>query len=101
MKVVESRQFSRWLEALKDRPATRKIQSWMYRMTRSDELLGDWKHVGSDLLEFRFFVGAGYRVHASIQDGGILILLGGGSKSTQARDIRKAERLLRSWRSIR
>lgn len=101
MRVVESKAFYRWLDGLKNEPAVRKIQSWIYRMTRSDELLGDWKCIETNLFEFRFFVGAGYRVYASIQDGFVLILLAGGSKSTQARDIKKAKRLLRSWRSVR
>ena len=100
MRIMESRTFSCWLDGLKDEPAVRKIQSWIYRMARSDELFGDWKHIEADLLEFRFFIGPGYRVYASVQDGCVLILLAGGGKSPQARDIKKAKKLLQSRGTI-
>ena len=101
MHIVESKKFSHWLNRLKDDSAVHQIQSWAYRMARSQELLGDWKRIGPELIEFRFFTGSGYRVYASVQNGTVLILLGGGNKSTQTRDIKKAEKLLREWKAIR
>lgn len=98
MRLEESSQYARWLSKLGNDLAKCRIEVWMYRMQRSEQLLGDRKHLGADLIEFRFFVGAGYRVYASLQRDRLLILLAGGDKSSQAFDIRKARRILHEWR---
>lgn len=54
MHIAESKKFSHWLNRLKDDSAVHQIQSWAYRMARSQELLGDWKRIGPELIEFRF-----------------------------------------------
>lgn len=56
--------------------------------------LGDIKPVGQGVSGMRIFAGPGYRLYFSIRDGEIIILLCGGKKSSQSRDIARAQRIL-------
>jgi len=80
--------FTVWLESLKN-PRTR------YRiMTRLDRVelgnLGDHKMLGGGIFELRFHFGPGFRVYCGEVDDRIVLLLAGGDKGTQSRDIAKA-----------
>ena len=55
---------------------------------------GDYKQVRTNLFELRFFFSSGLRVYYTIQGAQVVILLVGGDKSTQAKDIEKANDLL-------
>ena len=55
---------------------------------------GDYKQIGSDLFELRFFFGSGLRIYYTIQSNKVVFLLVGGNKSTQKKDITKAKKLL-------
>ena len=85
--------YDEWFESLKDR----KIKDRIY--SRFDRLLignfGDYKQVDTDLYELRFFFGSGIRIYFTKQSGQIIILLCGGNKSTQSKDIKKAKELLK------
>lgn len=59
MRIIESSQFAKWLTGLRDSLAKHRIEVWMYRMSTSGQLLGDWKRLDGGLLEFRFFTGRG------------------------------------------
>ncbi|MGM0593555.1 MAG: type II toxin-antitoxin system RelE/ParE family toxin [Pseudomonadota bacterium] len=84
--------FSRWLSRLKDRQAVRAIA---LRLTRAEiGNLGDVKSVGDGVSEMRIFVGKGYRLYFTIRNGKLILLLNGGNKTTQRRDIEQAKRLL-------
>ena len=58
--------------------------------------LGDVKPVGGAVSEMRIFVGKGYRIYFTIRDGQLVILLSGGDKSSQARDIEQAKEILKN-----
>ena len=58
---------------------------------------GDVKSIGTSLSELRITTGPGYRVYFTQKSGQIIILLVGGDKSTQAKDIAKAEALLKEY----
>lgn len=83
--------YMEWLESL-DRSSKARVGLRIARF--EDGSFGDYKSVGGNILEARFFFGAGYRVYFSIQDTKIILLLTGGDKSTQAADIKKAKELL-------
>ena len=56
--------------------------------------LGDWKSVGEGLSEMRVDVGPGYRLYFTRRQNILIVMLAGGDKSTQARDIKRAQKLL-------
>ena len=56
---------------------------------------GDSKQLGDNLFELRFFFGSGFRIYYTIKEGRIVLLLVGGDKSSQQKDIDKAEVLLK------
>jgi putative addiction module killer protein len=58
--------------------------------------LGDWKLIGGGLRELRIHTGPGYRIYFGQRQNVVILLLCGGSKSTQARDIERARRLLKA-----
>ncbi|MCL6272318.1 type II toxin-antitoxin system RelE/ParE family toxin [Sansalvadorimonas sp. 2012CJ34-2] len=90
--IVSTETFNRWLAKVKDRQARKAI---VMRLTRAEAgNLGDVKPVGGAVSEMRIFVGKGYRVYFTIRDGKLVILLCGGDKSSQARDIQQAKDIL-------
>ena len=96
IEVVRTDDFDKWLTELKDRAGRLRILKRIDRLANGNP--GDVKPVGSGVSELRLDVGPGYRVYY-VQDGDVLILLlCGGDKSTQQKDIDKAHRLADQWR---
>ena len=90
--IVTTETFRRWLSKVKDRQARKAI---VMRLTRAEAgNLGDVKSVGGAVSEMRVFVGKGYRSYFTLREGRLVILLCGGDKSTQAKDIQKAKEIL-------
>ena len=85
--------FDRWLERLRDRRAAARIQARIDRAASGN--LGDCKPVGEGVSEMRIDYGPGYRLYFVQRGGEVIILLVGGGKSTQARDIEVARELAR------
>ena len=56
--------------------------------------LGDWKPVGAEVSEMRIAFGPGYRLYFTKRQNVLIVMLAGGDKSTQARDIKRAHKLL-------
>ncbi len=79
--------FIEWLEKL-DRITRIKIRSRISRLEIGN--FGDYKSIGFGVYELRLFFGPGYRVYFGMQDDTIVILLCGGDKSSQKRDVQKA-----------
>ena len=84
--------FDKWLIRLKDKTAVNRIMSRIYRMEQGN--LGDVKTVGQNLFEIRFFFGSGYRIYYTINGETLVLILCGGDKSTQKRDIEKAKKIM-------
>ncbi|MEO7793788.1 MAG: type II toxin-antitoxin system RelE/ParE family toxin [Thermoanaerobaculia bacterium] len=84
--------FRDWLDRLKDRRAQIRIVARL-RLAEAGNL-GDWKSLGDSLSEMRIAFGPGYRIYFTRRGSVVLIVLAGGDKSTQKRDIRRARRLL-------
>jgi putative addiction module killer protein len=89
--IVITDEFDRWLKRLKDKASVARILSRIYRMEGGN--FGDVKSVGENLFEARLFFGPGYRLYYTFQGPRLVLLLCGGDKSTQAKDIAKAEKL--------
>ena len=85
--------FDRWLRQLRDRNAVARIQSRIDRLQLG--LLGDVKPVGEGVSEIRIDYGPSYRVYFMQLGQELIILLAGGDKATQRRDIAKAMELAR------
>ena len=88
--------FVEWLESLKDISGRAQIINRLNRIILGN--YGDCKSVGNGILELRVHYGPGYRVYFSEQANTILLLLLGGSKRTQSRDIKKAKQYLADFR---
>lgn len=85
--------FDSWFEGLRDRAGKSAIKVRLRRA--EDGNLGDCEPVGEGVSEMRIHYGPGYRVYFKRAGMEIVILLAGGDKSTQAKDIRKALKLAR------
>ena len=85
--------FDGWFDALKDKQAARRIQARIDRA--EDGNFGDHKSVGEGVCEMRIHHGPGFRVYFMHRGLEIVILLAGGDKSSQAKDIQTAQELAR------
>ncbi len=83
--------FQDWLDGLKDRRAQVRIAARL-RMAEAGNL-GDWKSVGENTSEMRVDIGPGYRLYFTRIGQIIIVMLAGGDKSTQQRDIKRARRM--------
>jgi putative addiction module killer protein len=89
--VIELRQteeYSSWFDHLRDRMAKTRILIRLRRLSLGH--LGDVKPVGEGVSELRIDYGAGYRVYFIQRGKTLVVLLAGGDKRTQPRDIQKA-----------
>lgn len=90
--------FQRWFRRLDNRAATRVIVA-LERM--ADGNLGDTKSVGQGVMERRITFGPGYRIYFGRDGESLVILLGGGDKGRQQRDIEDAHRRWRRYKQLK
>ncbi len=81
--------FTDWVEGLRDQKGRRVILRRVGKLEHG--LYGDCEPVGEGVLELRIFFGPGYRVYFGEEAGNIILLLCGGDKDSQDRDIKKAK----------
>jgi len=91
--VRQTETYKKWFKTLKDRKARARIDIRIKRISLGN--LGDVKSVGKGVFELRIDYGPGYRVYFVERDRIRIILLAGGKKSTQNKDIKKAQELAR------
>ncbi len=89
--VIETDEFSGWLEGLKDGMTRIRLARRLDKARRGN--LGDVASVGEGVFEMREFFGPGWRMYFIEQAGTIIVMLGGGDKSTQQRDIERARKM--------
>lgn len=96
LEVVQSATFARWLSKLADRQARSRVLVRLKRLAANN--VGDVKPVGQGVSEMRIDYGPGYRVYFTRRGPVIVVLLCGGTKSTQQADIKRAIEIAKSWR---
>ena len=84
--------FNKWFKGLKDRPTRNKILARLSRIENGN--FGDFKSLGDNLFELRFFFGGGLRIYYTFRNNQLVLLLHGGDKSKQNRDIEKARQMI-------
>lgn len=87
--ILRTRTFADWFDGLRDRKAKARINARIAAAAAGN--FGDCEPVGEGVSEMRVDVGPGYRVYFTRTGSVVYILLCGGDKSTQTKDIRKAK----------
>ena len=87
--------FRSWVRQL-DRQAASRVTTALYRMEMGN--LSNAKNIGGGVSEYRIDFGPGYRIYFGRDDDTLIILLGGGTKMRQQRDIEAALRLWREYK---
>lgn len=95
IELKQTETFRKWRVRLKDERARAVIASRLDRLAFGNA--GDVKPVGQGISELRVDYGPGYRIYFHKRGNTIMILLCGGDKSTQAKDIKTAQRLAKEW----
>lgn len=91
--LQQTQEFQDWLDALKDLRAQVRIAARLRQAEAGN--FGDWKSVGNEVSEMRIAFGPGYRLYFTRRESILIIMLAGGDKSTQNRDIKRAQRILK------
>ena len=91
--IKQTDEFARWLSGLRDNRAKQKIATRLQRLKFGH--FGDVEPVGGGLSELRIHEGQGYRVYFRQNGQEIILLLCGGNKKTQQRDIRRAHEIMK------
>ena len=88
IEILETGEYAVWFEGLRDRMAKTRILIRIRRVSLGN--FGDVKPVGEGVSELRVDYGPGYRVYFLRKGEKLVVLLAGGDKRTQARDIQRA-----------
>ena len=93
VEIRQTQRYSQWFEGLQDRQARARILARIRRLSLGNP--GDVKAVGEGVTEIRIDYGPGYRVYFVRRGQALVILLAGGDKRTQGRDIKAAIEMAR------
>ena len=96
IEVVESATFKQWVDSLQDRRAVARINARLRNVSMGN--FGDVDSVGDGISEMRIHYGPGYRLYFLREGTKVVVLLCGGDKGSQQRDIERAKRLASDWR---
>lgn len=94
MKAFKTEEFKNWFENIKDNKTKVIIETRVKKIIMFGHT-SDYKSVGEKVFESRIHFGGGIRIYYSIIKGVVVLLLNGGDKSTQKKDIKKAIELLK------
>lgn len=93
MRVEKTDEYRNWINGLRDPVGRARILMRVDRLIHGNP--GDHRNLADGLSELRVDVGPGYRVYYSMRGNRLLLLLAGGDKSSQSKDIAKATRMNR------
>lgn len=94
--ILQTERFRVWFVGLKDRQGAARVIARVERMAIGN--LGDVKPVGGGISETRIDYGPGYRLYFANKGKALIVLLAGGNKKTQAKDISAAKALWEAWK---
>ena len=92
LQIRQTVSFRKWLMRLEDRTAQARLVRRFERL--ADGYAGDHRFLGAELFELRADFGPGYRIYYMRRGDELIILLVGGDKASQARDIVRARRMI-------
>ncbi|UYO94631.1 type II toxin-antitoxin system RelE/ParE family toxin [Pollutimonas sp. M17] len=95
IELKQTKTYEKWEARLRDKRAKTIIAARLMRL--AEGLPGDIESVGEGVNELRIHYGPGYRVYFQRRGNLLVVLLCGGDKSTQARDIAAAKKLAKEW----
>ena len=95
MHVEKTNDYSRWLNALKDQAGRARVLMRVDRLIHGNP--GLHRNLTEGVSELKIDVGPGYRVYYSLRADRLLLLIAGGDKSSQAKDIARALELNRNY----
>lgn len=95
VEVIESGTFKGWIRGLRDRATVARINARLRNVSLGN--FGDVRAVGGGISEMRIHHGPGYRLYF-LRDADTVVLLCGGGKDSQQRDIERARRVATNWR---
>lgn len=96
IEIQKSETFARWLDDLRDRVAAVRITARIAAMRQGH--FGEVKPVGDGIYEMRIHIGPGYRVYYLQRGRQVVVLLSGGDKGSQQRDIERAKTIAQDWK---
>jgi putative addiction module killer protein len=96
IELIKSSTFDRWIGTLRDTRAINRVLVRLDRLAMGNA--GDAKPVGDGIFEMRIDYGPGYRVYFMRRGLLVVILLCGGDKSTQSKDITQAKAIAAEWK---
>ena len=88
--------FERWYGSIKDKVARSIIFAKLTRL--ADPQFAGFKSVGAGVFELRIFAGPGYRIYFALKGDQLVVLLGGGDKSSQKEDIDAAKKIWKTYK---
>lgn len=91
--LIRTAEFRLWLTSIRDKVARARIAQRLDAMVAGH--FGDCEPVGEGISEMRIHVGAGYRVYFTRRGEVVYLLLTGGTKTSQQRDIKRAKQMLK------
>lgn len=96
VEIIKSDTFDRWLRKLRDPQAKARVEMRIRRLSLGNA--GDVQPIGEGLSEMRIDYGPGYRVYYMQQSKVLVLLLCGGDKRTQQKDIAKSRKIADEWK---
>ena len=94
--IITSNIYDDWFDGL-DFSVSKRVDARISRISLGN--FGDCKSVGNGIFELRLFFGSGYRIYYAIINGKIVVLLCGGDKSSQSKDISRAKEILMEYKN--
>lgn len=95
--IYESPLFTKWIKSFRNSETSQRIYNRLRRVQLGN--FGDYKSIGNGIFELRLHIGPGYRIYYGYVGKQIILLLVGGSKKSQSKDIKKAKHCLQEYKN--